>query len=90
MDVDSLSPVSRELLLQALPAGQVVNVLYEGGARVDVGFDRDRRCFALGERGWLDFLGWDGEPAGGSVCASRWALTGQAVELLARAQTRAP
>jgi len=82
MDVDRLSPVNRALLMQALPAGQLVNVLYEDGARVEVGFDRDRRCFALGERGWLSFMGWEGQPPGGAACASRWALTGQARELL--------
>jgi hypothetical protein len=86
MDLDTLSPVSRDLLLQAYPAGQVVNVLYEGGERIQLGFDRDRRCFALGERGWLSFLGWDGEPARGVACASRWALTGEAVEALAQAR----
>jgi hypothetical protein len=89
MDVERLSPLSRDLLLQALPAGQVVNVLYHDGARVEGGFERDRRCFALGERGWLSFLGWDGEPKQGAACASRWALTGQAVELLSGAKSQA-
>lgn len=89
MDVDSLSPVSRALLLQALPAGQLINVLYRQGARVERGFDNDRRCFALGERGWLSFVGWDGEPASGSECASRWMLTGPALELLSGVQPRA-
>ncbi|WP_374468591.1 hypothetical protein [Phenylobacterium sp.] len=86
MDVERLSPASRDLLLQALPAGQVVNVLYEDGARVELGFERDRRCFALGERGWLNFLGWEGEPRRGAACASRWALTDPALELLAGAK----
>jgi hypothetical protein len=82
MDVDTLSPVSRALLLQALPAGQLTNVLYRDGARLADGFDRERRCFALGERGWLDFLGWDGEPLAGVHCRSVWALTREAQELL--------
>ena len=68
--------------MQALPAGQLVNVLYRDGSRVQLGFDRERRCFALGERGWLSFLGWEGQPAGGAECASRWGLTGAARELL--------
>ncbi|MCR5880296.1 hypothetical protein [Phenylobacterium sp. J367] len=89
MDVERLSPASRELLLQALPAGQLINVLYADGARDEAGFDRDRRCFALGERGWLSFLGWEGEPAGGEACATRWALTGQALEALGGSETRA-
>ncbi|HEY8617804.1 hypothetical protein [Phenylobacterium sp.] len=83
MDVERLSPASRDLLLQALPAGEVVNVLYKDGARVELGFARDRRCFALGERGWLSFKGWEGEPSQGAACASRWALTVQALEVLA-------
>lgn len=89
MDFDSLTPASRALLLQALPAGQLVNVLYRQGARLELGFDRDRRCFALGERGWLSFQGWDGQPAGGAECASRWALTVEALELLTSVQPRA-
>lgn len=89
MNVDSLSPVSRALLMQALPAGQLVNVLYRNGSRVQVGFDRERRCFALGERGWLSFLGWEGAPADGAEYASRWALTGAARELLVRAEPQA-
>jgi hypothetical protein len=84
MDVDNLSPVSRDLLLQALSGGQVVNVLYRDGARDEDGFGRERRCFALGERGWLNFLGWEGAPAGAAEYASRWALTGEAREALAR------
>lgn len=83
MDVDSLSPVSRDLLLQALPAGQLVNVLYRDGVREAAGCERDRRCFALGERGWLSFLGWEGAPNRGCDCLSRWALTGAALDLLA-------
>lgn len=89
MNVDSLSPVSRALLMQALPAGQVVNVLYRDGSRVQLGFDRERRCFALGERGWLSFQGWDGAPASGADYASRWELTRAARELLAREQPQA-
>lgn len=83
MDVDSLSPANRDLLMQALPDGRLVNVLYDHGARVEVGFARERRCFALGERGWLDFVGWDGQPTAGSHCLSRWALTRKAQALLA-------
>ena len=83
MNVDNLSPLSRALLMQALPAGQLVNVLYRDGSRVQLGFDRERRCFALGERGWLSFLGWEGAPSGGADYASRWGLTGAARELLA-------
>jgi hypothetical protein len=78
MDVDNLSPVSKALLLQALSGGQLVNVLYRAGARVEGGIDRDRRCFALGERGWLSFLGWER----GEDVTTRWALTAQAQELL--------
>jgi hypothetical protein len=89
MDFDSLTPASRALLLQALPAGQLVNVLYRQGARLELGFDRDRRCFALGERGWLSFLGWDGAPPGGVECSSRWALTGPARELLSGIEAQA-
>jgi hypothetical protein len=90
MDVDNLSPVSRALLLQALPAGQLVNVLYHNGVRVEGGYDRDRRCFALGDRGWLKFLGWEGAPhGGGGDYLARWALTGTALELLAAEQRRA-
>lgn len=84
MQVDSLSPLSRALLIQALPAGEVVNVLYKDGARVEVGFDRERRCFALGERGWLEFAGWEGAPAQGAAYLSRWTLTDRAQELLGR------
>jgi hypothetical protein len=78
MDVNNLSPVSRALLAQALSGGQLVNVLYHDGARVEDGFERDRRCFALGERGWLRFLGWE---RGADVTTS-WALTEAAQELL--------
>jgi len=84
MDLDSLSPLNRDLLMQALPEGGLVNVLYDEGARMEVGFARERRCFALGERGWLDFLGWEGRPASGAVrCLSRWALSLKAQRLLA-------
>jgi hypothetical protein len=89
MDVDSLSPVSRALLMQALPAGQLVNVLYQDGVRVEVGYDRERRCFALGERGWLSFLGWEGAPNRGGEYRSLWALTGRALELLGDTPRRA-
>lgn len=82
MDLDTLSPVSKALLLQALPGGCLVNVLYQEGARVDDGFARERRCFALGERGWLDFVGWDGAPTQGADCSSRWTLTHKAQALL--------
>jgi len=85
MDVERLSPVSRDLLRQALPAGQLVNVLYRDGSRIETGFERERRCFALGERGWLSFLGWDGRPSGGADCSSRWTLTPAAQDLLAQA-----
>ena len=78
MDLDTLTPLNRELLMQALPDGRLVNVLYDQGARMEVGFARERRCFALGERGWLDFVGWEGKPAGGADCLSRWALTRKA------------
>jgi hypothetical protein len=81
MDLDSLSPLNRELLMQALPDGRLVNVLCREGARVEGGFARERRCFALGERGWLDFLGWEGRPTGAD-CLSRWALTHAAQALL--------
>lgn len=83
MDVDRLSPVSRDLLRQALPEGQLVNVLYRDGARLDLGFAREARCFALGERGWLSFLGWEGRPAEGADCLSKWALTLEAQAALA-------
>ena len=83
MDVERLSPVNRELLKQALPEGQLVNELYRDGSRLEGGFERERRCFALGERGWLSFLGWDGRPADGADCISRWALTDEAQSLLA-------
>ena len=82
MDLDSLSPLNRELLMQALPDGRLTNVLYQEGARLEGGFARERRCFALGERGWLDFLGWEGRPAGRADCLSLWALTLKAEALL--------
>ena len=82
MDVDSLSPFNKELLMQALPDGRLVNVLYQAGARVERGFARERRCFALGERGWLDFVGWEGMPKGDADCLSRWVLTHEAQALL--------
>lgn len=85
MDVERLSPVNRSLLEQALPGGQLVNVLYRDGARVDAGVERERRCFALGERGWLSFLGWEGRPNTGADCISRWVLTREAQTLLAAA-----
>ena len=85
MDLDSLSPLNRDLLMQALPEGRLVNVLYREGARLEVGFARERRCFALGERGWLDFVGWEGQPTKGADCLSRWALTHEAQALLSAA-----
>ena len=85
MNIERLSPVSRDLLRQALPDGELVNVLYRDGSRVESGFARERRCFALGERGWLSFLGWEGEPADREACVSRWALTGEAQAALAAA-----
>ena len=78
MDLDTLSPLNRELLMQALLDGRLVNVLYDRGARIEGGFARERRCFALGERGWLDFVGWEGKPIAGADCLSRWALTHKA------------
>lgn len=88
MDLDSLSPPNRELLLQALPEGRLVNVLYDDGARVEGGYARERRCFALGERGWLAFIGWEGRPASGARCLSRWALTEEAQALLTPVRAR--
>jgi hypothetical protein len=85
MNLDSLSPSNRELLMQALPDGRLVNILYDDGARDERGFARERRCFALGERGWLDFIGWEGRPAAGASCRSRWALSLKAQALLAAA-----
>ena len=82
MDVYSLSPMSRALLEQALLGGLLVNVLYRDGARVETGFQRERRCFALGERGWLSFMGWEGRPAAGAECVARWVLTDQAQQAL--------
>ena len=82
MDLDRLSPLNRELLMQALPDGSLVNVLYHEGARMEGGFARERRCFALGERGWLEFLGWEGQPSAGADCSSRWALSHKAQALL--------
>ena len=48
MDLDSLSPLNRALLLQALPEGRLVNVLYDQGARVEDGFARETAAFAGG------------------------------------------
>jgi hypothetical protein len=83
VDVQALSPLTRDLLDEALPGGELVNELYRGGARVEDGFARERRCFALGERGWLSFVGWEGAPAMQADCRSRWALTREAVVALA-------
>lgn len=85
MDVGSLSPMSRALLEQALPGGELVNVLYRDGARIETGFERERRCFALGERGWLSFQGWEGRPGADADYAARWTLTRQAEEALSPA-----
>ncbi len=83
MNVEDLSPPNRELLSEALPCGELVNVLYEDGERLDLGFRRERRCFALGERGWLAFAGWDGRLAADASCRSRWTLTEEAQSALA-------
>jgi hypothetical protein len=84
MHLDDLTPHNKELLLQALPDGRLINRLYDDeGARVEGGFARERRCFALGERGWLEFLGWEGLPNGGADCKSQWVLTHKAHALLA-------
>jgi hypothetical protein len=85
MNLENLSPPNRELLMQALPHGRLENLLYSEGARVELGFARERRCFALGERGWLEFLGWEGAPQAGARCLSRWALSHKAQALLASA-----
>ena len=85
MDLDTLSPSNRELLMQALPEGRLVNVLYNQGARVEAAFARESRCFALGERGWLEFVGWEGRPTAGAHCLSLWALSHKAQALLAAA-----
>ena len=85
MNIERLSPVSRDLLRQALPGGQVINVLYRNGTRVETVFGRERRCFALGERGWLSFLGWEGRPGEAADSISRWELTRAAQALLAEA-----
>ncbi|MDB5447216.1 MAG: hypothetical protein JWQ97_2533 [Phenylobacterium sp.] len=85
MDLDNLSPLNKALLMQALPDGRLVNVLYNQGAREEGGFARERRCFALGERGWLDFLGWEGKPVAGAHCLTRWALSLKAQAILAAA-----
>ena len=82
MNVDNLSPPARALLIEALPGGEVVNVLYRDGKRVEQGFTRERRCFALAEHGWLKFLGWDGALAASAHCRARWALTSDAFQLL--------
>ncbi|MFC3069922.1 hypothetical protein [Phenylobacterium soli] len=89
MDIERLSPLSRDLLRQALPDGRLVNVLYRGGSRVETGFERERRCFALGERGWLSFAGWEGAPADGEECLSKWELTRAAQVLLAEGLAQA-
>ena len=83
MNVDNLSPTSRHLLDEAMPQGELVNVLYRDGQRIDAGFSRERRCFALGERGWLAFVGWEGLPTKARHCRSRWALTAEALSALA-------
>ena len=88
MDLDSLSPLNRALLMQALPEGRLVNVLYDQGARVELGFARERRCFALGERGWLDFIGWEGGLVESAHCLSYWALSNTAQALLASLAAR--
>ena len=88
MDVDTLTPVNRDLLVEAMPGGELVNELYRAGARVEQGFLRERRCFALGERGWLTFLGWEGMPARATNCRSHWALTAAALEALAGSAIR--
>jgi hypothetical protein len=85
MNLETLSPPNRELLMQALPNGRLENILYNDGARLELGFARERRCFALGERGWLEFLGWEGAPRGGARWLSRWALSHKAQALLAAA-----
>jgi hypothetical protein len=82
MRVEDLSPPNRRLLIEALPEGQLLNVLYQDGERLDAGVSRERRCFALGERGWLNFVGWEGSPVGGDQRAARWALTNEAQTLL--------
>jgi len=82
MGIGNLSPMSRALLEQALPGGHLENVLYRDGARVETGFQRERRCFALGERGWLAFVGWEGRPTAGTDYVARWALTDKAQEAL--------
>jgi hypothetical protein len=83
MNLDRLTPLNRALLMQALLDGRLENLLYRDGARVEEGFSRERRCFALGERGWLDFVGWEGAPGDGVRYLSRWALTLKAQALLA-------
>lgn len=85
MNVERLSPVSRDLLSEALPAGRLVNVLYRDGSRDETGFERERRCFALGERGWLSFHGWEGRPGEAENATAIWQLTEEAQELLAAA-----
>ena len=85
MNVENLSSLNRDLLAEAMPQGELVNVLYSDGQRLDAGFSRERRCFALGERGWLAFVGWVGAPARGDQCSSRWALTAEALDALGTA-----
>lgn len=82
MDVNSLSQLNRDLLIEAMLAGQVVNALYRNGERLEGGFSRERRCFALGERGWLDFVGWEGAKTAGAELRARWALTAEALRAL--------
>ena len=85
MNVENLSPPNRDLLAEAIPLGELVNELYRDGLRLDAGFSRERRCFALGERGWLAFVGWEGAPSSGRHCRSRWALTAEALDALGAA-----
>jgi hypothetical protein len=85
VNVENLSPLNRDLLAEALPLGELTNELYRDGRRLDAGFSRERRCFALGERGWLAFIGWDGVPASRRECRSRWALAAEAVSALSAA-----
>jgi hypothetical protein len=88
MDLDRLSSSNIELLMQALSDGRLVNLLYEEGARLEGGFARERRCFALGERGWLDFVGWEGRPDEVRYL-SRWTLSDAAQALLSPPISRA-
>jgi hypothetical protein len=85
MKLERLSPFNRDLLIEALADGGLENLLYTDGARMEGGFARERRCFALGEQGWLEFLGWEGAPQAGPNCLSRWALSLEAHALLSQA-----